>query len=250
MIAAVSTIRNEGDLIAVTLEHLLAEGVSLIYLADGMSTDDTRSEVRAVQRRHLDQVFLLDDEEKYHYQPMWMNRLARMAAEAGAEWIVPFDADEFWYSPSGTIAEAIDAIPLDVVKLYARMFQHHDWDRKEPVAKPLCKVAYRWSLDAWIVEGNHEVQMVGQTRSDVLELRELQYRSFEHFCRKVQERNATIDPELGPGTGTHHKALDGLSVEGLREFWDAYLVRETVHDPIPVRHHPGVQPARSDLRVP
>ena len=50
----------------------------------------------------------LDEEPAYH-QSEKMTWLAHCAWRAGADWIVPFDADEFWFAPGRSVAEALRA---------------------------------------------------------------------------------------------------------------------------------------------
>jgi hypothetical protein len=46
-----------------------------------------------------------------------MTGLARIAAEFGADWIVPFDADEFWLAPEGLqFQDCLSNLPEDVTK--------------------------------------------------------------------------------------------------------------------------------------
>jgi Ribonuclease G/E len=79
-IAAVSTVRDEGDIIACTIEHLLSEGVDLVIVADNLSRDDTVERVRKVQANFPENVLLVHDDEEAFWQGRRMTRLARLAA--------------------------------------------------------------------------------------------------------------------------------------------------------------------------
>lgn len=229
-IAAVSTVRNEADIIAATVRHLLAEGVDDIYIADGMSTDGTRDILETLP------VHVVDDSDEYHHQPYWVSRLAHTAYENRAEFVICFDADEFWYAPSGrSIADELADLDPSVTKLLAPMWQHIDYRWREPHAKPLCKVAFRAQPHPRVANGNHNADIAGGVRSDVLALREIQFRDFDHFCRKITERCATLDPTLPPGEGTHITQYRGWDRDQLRPEWEALIARATVDDPIPSR---------------
>lgn len=230
-IAAVSTCKNEADIIGATLAHLYNEGVANVYIADGMSTDGTRDILSGFPCK------MYDDTEDYHRQPYWISRLAQQAYEDGADWVIPFDADEFWVAAGFfTLAEAFELIEPEVGIVTAGMFQYVDFNYREPDVKPWPKVAFRSSPDVSVANGNHSVTGVpGATVGGVLEICEVQYRGFEHFCRKIVERNATIDPSLPYSEGTHHKQYAGWTKEQLQPVWEAMVARATVLDPIPVR---------------
>lgn len=227
-IDAVATTMNEADIIRDTVEHLIDNGVTHVWLADA-STDDTRAQVDGLP------VTILDDPEDYHYQPMWITRLANLAGEAGADWIIPFDADEFWCSRiGGTVHDALASAPDGVGIVRARMLHHLDRIWREPEPKPLTKAAFRYAPTVEVALGNHDVFGVpGEHMLGVLEIREIQYRGVEQFIRKVRERCATIDPALPWTEGTHHRVLGELTDDELRAEWTRRLTLATVRDPIP-----------------
>lgn len=229
-VAAVSTILNEADIVGATLTHLYNEGVANVYIADGMSTDGTRDILAGFPCR------VYDDTEDCHRQPWWIARLAQQAYEDGADWVLAVDADEFWYSPSGlTIAEALNEVDESIGKLYAQMWQHINYEYREPAPKRLRKVAFRASDGVVVANGNHEAQTGGGSLDGVLALREIQYRDFEHFCRKIVERTTRLDPSLPAGEGTHVTQYFGWSKEELEPVWREMVAQATVLDPIPVR---------------
>lgn len=231
-VAAVSTVRNEADIIGSTIRHLLAEGIDRIYIADGMSTDGTRDILRALP------VVVLNDPKPYHDQPYWIRHLAGIAREDGAEWIVPFDADEFWYSPTGRpLVDVLAEQPPQVDKLHAKTWQHIDYEWCEPEPKKLQKVCFRAVPDVHIDPGNHDCTLTGGGPEDLVAIRELQYRGFDHFQRKILERNATLDPELKGKAGWHHSRYEGWTPDQLAPEWEQAVARATTLDPIPVRRY-------------
>ncbi len=239
MIAAVSTIMNEADIIEATVRHLFAEGVDHVYIADGLSTDGTRDILDDLARTAP--LTVITDDQPYHYQPKWIDRLAALAASEGHEWIIPFDGDEFWYSDIRPLCEVFRYVPYNVGVLTARMYQHTDWDHRHIDPQPFPKVAYRWNENAHIANGNHSVAGVhGLVAGGVLDIRELKYRSFEHFKRKIIERNATLDPSLPITDGWHMRVLDGLPESELRHAWDSMLQVPAILDPVPSLFRPSV----------
>jgi glycosyltransferase involved in cell wall biosynthesis len=227
VIAAVATSMNEADIIGDTVTHLLDQGVELVLIADA-STDDTREILAALP------VTVYDDTEPCHRQPWWISRLANDAFEKGATWVVPFDADEYWCpTTAGTLTEAFSGLPESVWRVPAPMYQHINRRWREPHPKPLNKVAFRAHPNPRVANGNHDVYCPGNTQHGTVEIREIQFRSFEHFVRKIAERCATLDPSLPAGEGTHITQYAGWPPERLRPVWEQMLARATVEDPIP-----------------
>jgi hypothetical protein len=67
----------------------------------------------------------------------------------------------------------------------------------------------------------------------VLDLRELQFRSFEHLARKCRERVDRIDPSLPYSEGTHQRVLAVLNEDELRLEWARMQAIPVVYDPVP-----------------
>lgn len=236
-VAAVSTIRGDTDVAPLTIRHLLSQGVQQVYVAAGDDSAWQELTGPGWQRHPLTVLDARDDE--HHHQQSWMDALAKRAHDAGAEWIVPFDADEFWLAADGRLlADLFDAIPFQVDKLYAELFHHHSWNEKVMPPERLPKVAYRWVDSPAIMPGNHEVEFASpfhEERRGLLEVRHWQYRSFEHFCEKVRDRNATLAPYARErGDGAHHTQYEGANEIALLEGWRALEQRFRVYDPIPV----------------
>lgn len=230
MIAGVATVYNEADIIGLSIRHLLNEGVDRIWIAHGPSTDDT-GDILA----EFPEVTVVDDTDDRHYQPKWINHLVGLAGEAGAEWVVPFDADEFWYpTEAADLKEAFAGVPADVRKLFVRQFMHRDWDHCYVDYPTLGKVCFRYAPGIEVSNGNHDVNLPGGT-AGVVDLRELQFRSFDHLARKCRERVDRIDPSLPETDGAHQRVLAALSPEDLRAEWERRQGFSVRYDPIPAR---------------
>lgn len=229
---AFSTMLNEADVIPYSVPHLYAEGVdSIVVQASTHSTDGTNNALRMAGP-----VGVVPDPHAFHYQPMLMNELADTYCEPG-DWVLAFDADEFWYAKqrADTIAEALAKVPENIRILYVRGWGHVDWDHREETPRALPKVAYRYEVGARVTNGNHNVLLPsgGAAAWDVLELRELQFRSFEHLKRKCHERVDRLDPSLPEHDGVHQKRLAAMSEKELRIEWEQMQARPCVLDPIP-----------------
>lgn len=232
MIAGVSTIRGDADIAPSTVRHLFAQGVDRVYIAAG--DDEAWDALHGIPGVHLSDA----RRDEFHYQQAWVDYLAHTAALVGATWIVPFDADEFWLGENGhSLRDTLESLGPHVGKAYATLWHHQDWDQKVVPAEQLPKVAFRWAPGARIAPGNHNVEIPSMAlldTADVLEIRHLQYRSFEQFREKIEVHNRMLMPEArARGDNAHLRQYDGWDDNALRGAWDRLAGRSTVHDPIP-----------------
>lgn len=227
-LVAVAMAKNEAGIIGSTVRHLYAEGVDVVVVEDGHSTDQTRAV--ALQAGAV----VYTEATREYRQGERMTGLAAEHCEPG-DWCIPFDADEFWYSPLGTIAEALK--DTDAHICWARMWLHRDWDHRAPNPKPLGKVAFRYQPGAVIEFGNHGVSLPagGTDRWGVLEIREWQNRSLAHFKAKVARQRELIANTPGMNTmfGAHMNRLVDLTDDEVEAEYEALVSGEWVYDPIP-----------------
>lgn len=234
----ISMVKDEADVVAGTLHHMATE-VDHLLVADNGSTDGTR-DILAALAEDLP-LTVLDDLDPAYYQSVKMSRLAARAAERGASWIVPFDADEIWNGHGGPLREVLPALPpanVAVARLtnhYATAidpdvpdpFQRMVWRWPEPM--PLPKVAFRWEPGAVIHQGNHGVTLrASRIASDALEVRHFPYRSAEQFVRKARNGAAAYKAtDLPEDQGAHWRAygeiLDRLGEEGLADVYHKHF---------------------------
>jgi hypothetical protein len=246
--------KDEADVIATTVGHMLTQ-VDEIVVQDNMSTDGTREILEKMP------VILLDDPEVAYLQSSKMSALAALAAEKGAMRVVPFDADEIWYSPFGRIADVL--MDLSAFVATARLYDHvataddppgdpvrsMGWRRKEPLSLP--KIACRPRLDGLsvkILQGNHGVDYGGMALQveGQLVVRHFPYRSPEQFQRKARNGAAAYAAtDLPEDVGAHWRGygriLDEQGPEALAEvfrkwFWspDPKSDETLIYDPAPI----------------
>ena len=256
---AVTMVKDEADIIGATVAHLIGEGVDGVLVADNLSADGTRAIVEGIADASPVPVIVVTDDEPGYYQSLKMTALARRAADEGATWIVPFDADEIWYSAGEhRLADTLRSLPDDVGVVRAALYNHFAtsldtadpcpvrsmvYRQDEPGALP--KVAFRWSPDAVIHQGNHGVMHPGRVVDDAgVELRHFPYRTFEQFMRKARNgAEAYMATDLAPNVGAHWRQygeiLERHGVDALREVWSTWywFLSPTdagmVHDPAP-----------------
>lgn len=233
---AVSMVKNEADVIAATVGHMLTQ-VDAVIVADNGSTDDTRAILDALP------ITVMDDTDPAHYQGRKMTALAHLArTEYGADWVIPFDADEWWYSPFGTIAGVCAEVTGEFGMLTAALFDHVaaggddqaqpdptrriGWRRLEPA--PLHKVAVAAAATLRIHDGNHSADYTRAFQPRILPgqliVRHFPYRSPEQFIRKVRTGAAALAAtDLPESVGKHWRDYGRLTDEQLHEVFDEHF---------------------------
>lgn len=269
MIVGVCMVKDEADIIGTVIRHLFAEGVDHILVADNLSSDGT-SEILFDLRDELPLTVLRDGEVGF-YQSRKMSELALRAHDLGADWVLPFDADEVWYSPThDSIAEALAAQPEDVTVVRAPGWDHIARDdgsvqfegrivqggisQMEPLpdalqvfspyrrerTQQMVKVAFRAHPDAKLHMGNHDVERPGNQTHPMpppLAFRHFQYRSLEQMTRKLRNGRAAYEAsDIHPMHGTHWRSGGLKPDEELAAEWAELCSEEgLVFDPAPLR---------------
>ena len=239
----VTMVRNEQDIVVPCLKHLLAQGVDHLLVADNLSDDDTPAlleQLAASDRR----IHLARDIEPAYFQAEKMTHLARSAQRAGADWIIPFDADEFWFAEEGSLREFFVRATADPSTPKTIRALLHDTIPTETTAVPPTqatyvmdstwtppgKVAYRAHRLALLTMGNHGVKRVGGLGSG-LRIAHLLYRSPEQIARKARKGAEAVARANGPDyVGAHWRALDALDADHIEAVWSQMQRGEPRHD--------------------
>ena len=244
----VSLVKNEGDIIVPVVEHLFRQGAGGILVADNDSTDDTRSLLVSLARRYP--LYVAQDHEPGHYQGIKMDRLCDWVRRAGADWIIPFDADEFWFGPQGTLSQYFRRCRANIAKAQIHslypipgvQFRQGPWRLEVPPHPVLTKVAFRSCRYSLLAEGNHMVRRMSPSRSGLrinrpgqlasgLRILHVPWRSYEQFRRKgLQGMEALSRTGFDAEIGYHWRALGALNGEAARATWNAILSGERVDD--------------------
>jgi hypothetical protein len=176
-VAMTLVVRDEADVLEHWLRYHLARGVDLVIATDHRSVDGTADILRDYARDG--RVVVLREGGDVLRQADWVTRMSRLAAvEHGASWVIPSDADEFWWPRSGSFAEILGAVPrsFGVVRGLMRHFVLRPGDesfleRMTVRARPTVdlsspfhgqmKIAHRAVPDARVSAGNHDVEGAG-----------------------------------------------------------------------------------------
>lgn len=251
----ISMVKNEEDIIETTIRHTLNH-VDHIIIADNLSTDNTRSILDSFGTN----ITVVDDDEVGYYQSRKMTNLAHQAAEMGADWVVPFDADEIWFSPSfPTIKQHLEEEEEEVDCVIADWYHHTVTIYDDPsVSNPFLRMRYKTQVKAamykiaarthpklLIEQGNHGMQKSGPfvTSKSRLECRHFPYRTPKQFCRKVTQGAAAYDgaKDLPDQMGSHWKLFrDQIADrdEEAKKIFSTFVMSDLiglVDDPAPVR---------------
>lgn len=233
---AVTMVRDEADIVEATLRQMAANVDGLI-VADNGSTDGTLDVLDRLRGDLAVPVVLVEDREPAYYQSAKMTALARAAvADYGATWVVPMDADEWWYCPHAPrIADFLERQRDKVTGVTAEIYDHvatsdddvavpyparSPWRRVK--ALPLHKMAGRGDSAMVVMQGNHHVRFAEGERPATavrgLVIRHFPYRCVAQFIRKVRNGAAAYAATEGldEDAGRHWREWGAYSDEELR----------------------------------
>lgn len=221
MIVGLSVVRDERELIAQTVRHLLAHGVARLLLVDHRSTDGT-SDILSDLARETGALDVERKDDPYFRQHEWQNELLWRASKLAPTWILPFDADETWLPMTrATIAEELYTLPAPAFAP-ALVWQHASLTSRARVPLMMRKLAFTWEANlpqfALDVGGHHVRGHGGVPCPGRLEVRERAYLSEAHFIDKTRKHNGAHYPGKPDNQSLHHKRRAGMT--------DAELARE------------------------
>lgn len=244
-IVAVAMMKNEADIVVASVLAMAAQ-VDEVLVLDHGSTDGTRDLLAQLPCR------VFDETDPGYYQSLYVSRLAEVAYDDGADWIIPFDADEVWESRCGDeIAEQLSYAHdrgADIVQ--AALFDHLAtatddpcdrnpltrlrWRRRDPV--PLPKVAVRAQAGLVIAQGNHGARAGRDLTVGIgwpLGVRHFSNRSPEQFIAKVRAGAAAYAAtDLPDGMGAHWRTFGAMTDDELHAHFCAEMyVTDPEHDP-------------------
>jgi hypothetical protein len=228
---AVGLVKDEADIIETTIDHLFAEGVERVVVAENGSSDGTPTLLRDLARRHA--LTVVSDRLAAYYQRQKVTRLARAAARAGAGWIVPFDADELWFAETGTLADFLANTDADIVR--AEVWNYvptaaDDASEKNPVRRithrqpmPAAdpKFAFRAHRRAMVLDGNIQVfRPSSRPIGGGLRVAHFPYRAAEQFVAKMRNGKRALDAtNLDASVSSHWRSMGSASEEDLLAWW-------------------------------
>lgn len=239
----VAMMRDEADVAVPWLHHHLGEAVDGIIVADNLSTDGTGDLLRDEARGAPVPVHVVEDLEPGYYQSRKMTALAAKAAELGATWIVPVDADELWVARTHHLGHVLRDLSPEVSVASCELLNHYctgldDLADVNPFTRlrwrheqqnPMPKVAFRWRPDVVVGQGNHSVSWPGPqvVLTGELVAHHFAVRSAAHLVGKTRNGAAAYRATDLPGDqGAHWRGwgdiLDSRGPEGIEELFEAH----------------------------
>lgn len=253
-------VRNGADVVAPVVRHM-ARQLDRVVVMNNLSDDGT-DEILADLADELANVEWSDDVDPAHRQSAKMSAWAdELRLETGADWLVPFDVDEVWYSPFGRIADILDELPAHVFTATALLYDHVatsadpaepdptlrlGWRRRDP--GPFPKVACRLAPGLTVEEGNHGAHYGDGRWPDPVSVdrrlivRHFPYRSAEQMAEKARIGAAALRAAgLPEHIGQHWHDYDRLGPDLLREVFAEHFYADRpdrrsdlIYDPAPV----------------
>lgn len=244
-IIGLAMVRDEEDVLDHLLAHMIGQGVDRLVIADNLSTDSTPE---ILHRWSLTSpVEVRQDNDPGYYQARKMTALLHSCGAVDGDWILPFDADEWWYPTEGTLGEVLPDLEADVLRVWGwnhypnptdaddpNPFTRMQW--REPGTQKHPKVWFRYHPDAVVGMGNHDVTRPGRHigANRVVEFRHMGVRSFDQFTRKARNGAEAYEAtDLPHWYGTHWREWGAMTPDELRAEYDRFCCLATVHDPAP-----------------
>ena len=263
-IIGISLVRSAADIVGTTIRYHLHLGFDEVLVIDNGSPDGT-AEILDRLAQSNPRVRWRSDEGAYQ-QAELTTQLAREAFHAGADWVVPFDADEFWYAPSASFRDVLSnssagALRASLVHYIQVRDQSHataggllTMTRRAPRmigppdrARALIEAKEIGFVEAmyppkWICRaseelefapGSHAAANISGTADTTAELVCLHapLRSRNSLLRKAEHSERLVAAGMPPYQGWHvHRAAALIAADGLESEWAANSYDEDALD--------------------
>lgn len=209
-------VRNGVDTLRACLLHHLSLGCERIHVVDNGSTDGTAAVLKRLAGRTP--ITWSRDTGAYQQHEV-VTELVRQAAREGADWVVPFDHDEFWVSErplhaalAAATGGGVGAVEVPMVNFAQRR------DGYESGPRALLTMQYR---AAETIE-----PIAAQALVEAEEISFLEYRYPPKLIFRASER---VDVQRGAHWS---KSLEGpvIPADGIENLHAPLLTRETLRD--------------------
>jgi Glycosyl transferase family 2 len=223
--------RDEADVVDAQIAFHLNASVDFVVATDHSSGDGTVDILERYARQGY--LHLIREHGELMDEGAWATRMSRLAAtEFGADWIIPSDADEFWWPRGGSLKEVLASVPgrYGIVRALLRQFVPRPDDgaffaermtaRVATVApindptslfRPNLKSIHRADPKVTLSAGAHtlhETQFVPLRGWYPIEFVHFPIRSFEQCERKYRNLQSSLGPKRNAYYDDVYRALE------------------------------------------
>jgi hypothetical protein len=238
--------RDEADIVDAQIGFHLNAGVDFVIAADHGSQDGTTEILEAhAGKGHLHLIRKEGDEMR---EGEWATEMSRLAAtQFGADWVIPSDADEFWWPRGGSLKEVLASVPerYGIVRALLRQFVPRPDDQSffadrmvarvsgsapindpNSLFRPNLKAIHRGNPDVTLSAGAHTLldsRLVPLRGWYPIEFLHFPIRSFEQCDRKY----GNLRSALGESRNSYYEEVHRARQEGrFDEFYRSLTVSD------------------------
>ncbi len=235
MLTMTILVKNEADIIEKNIRYHAKAGIDNFVVMDNNSTDGTREILEELKKEF--EITIIDEKGVYS-QAKWMTKLTHIARKKyNPTWLIPNDADEFWYSEK-SLKETIKSKKrvLTVDRFNFLLQENKKWYESEvrvenpifyrkntqlsaeKISIVLTKISPKVIINPkgliWIRGGNHKALNIFDFRDyfrhydkikrfEKVKVFHFPIRSFEQFKKNIENRKKLL--ENGAKMGPHYK---------------------------------------------
>jgi len=260
MLTMTILIKNEIDIIEKNIRYHAKKGVDSFVIMDNNSTDGSRELLDELKKEF--EITIIDEKGVYN-QAKWMTKLSNIAKEKyNPKWLIPNDADEFWYSekslkevlPNKGAVLTVDRFNFllyeDLDKWYKSEYRVENpiFYRKntqldvDKVSIVLTKISPKVIIKPkgllWIRGGNHKALHLNNIkdyfkhydkieRFDKIKVYHYPIRSFAQFKSNIENRKKLLEKKakMGPHYRRWVRLLDEGKLE--EEFYNNLVFKKS-----------------------
>ncbi len=248
-VAMTLLVRNEEDIIEDNILYHSSIGVDKFFIMDNLSTDMTRNILERLSDSINIQYYFQENDE--YRQSEWVSCLARKVAtdQAGFDWVINNDADEFWVFGNKSIKEFLSRVPesaagLNVQRYNAINIHRHGDNSQRYSTHPSIseyfhvnsmnclgkrlppKCMHRAHPNVTVPQGNHTVlniegDIIGIDDAFILHY---PYRTLDQYKDKIRlgggayRRNQDLDESVGITWRKHYQIVES---DEMIQFWQS-----------------------------
>jgi hypothetical protein len=236
--------RDEADVVDSQIAFHLNAGVDFVIATDHCSGDGTTE----ILERYAGEgcLQLIREEQDEMREGDWATRMSRVAAtDFAADWVIPSDADEFWWPRGGSLKEVLESVPAryGVVRALLRQFVPRPDDGSffaehlttrlsgsapindpNSLFRPNLKAIHRADPNVTLSAGAHTLlnsRLVPLRGWYPIEFLHFPIRSFEQCDRKY----ANLRASLGESRNAYYEEVNRARTEGrFEDFYNSLVV--------------------------